>query len=335
MKIAVLSSVTSRTPPLKYGPSEQVASNIAEGLVEKGYDVTLFATGNSATKGKLSSICKRPFNEDPSVDPIVAECLHISHLMEQADNFDIIHNNFGFLPLAWSGLIKTPMVTTIHNYLSSKIIPVYKKYNNSVLYVSVSNAGRNPELDYTSTVYNGININEFIFSREPDDYLLFSGRIHPENGTREAIEIAIKAKRKLIISGIIQDQEYFNQRVHPHINNEDIVYAGDPDPPGKLKLLSQACALLYPVVSPAPFELSVVEAMACGTPVIAFNVGCMSELILHEKTGFLVSDADEAIEAVKNISSINRSQCTRWTSSMFSRQKMTEEYLKVYKKVPG
>ncbi len=335
MKIAILSPVISRTPPLKYGPAEQVASNIAEGLVEKGFDVTLFATGNSATKGKLSSICERPFDEDPSVDPIVAECLHISHLMEQADNFDIIHNNFGFLPLAWSRLIKTPMVTTIHGSLSSKIIPVYKKYNNSVHYVSISNSGRNPEIDYTATVYNGININEFIFSREPEDYLLFFGRIHPDSGTREAIEIAIKAKRKLIISGLIQDQEYFDRKVKPNINNEDILYAGNPDQPGKLKLLSQAFALLYPLVFPGSFEPSVVEAMACGTPVIAFNVGPMSEFILHEKTGFLVSDTDEAIEAVKKINSINRSQCTRWTSSMFSRQKMIEGYLKVYNKILG
>ena len=333
MRIAILSPVTWRTPPLKYGPWEQVASNIAEGLVEKGFEVTLFATGDSITKGELSSVCEHPYAEDSSIDPKVAECLHISHLMEQADNFDIIHNNFDFLPLTYSRLIKTPMVTTIHGFSSPKIIPVYKKYNNSTYYVSISNSDRNPELEYIATVYNGINIDEFIFSREPEDYLLFFGRIHRDKGTYEAIKIAKESKRKLIISGLIQDRKYFDQKVQPYINNNDIVYVGNSGPDERLKLLSKAYALLHPISFPEPFGLSVVEAMACGTPVIAFNLGSMSELILHGKTGFLVSNADEAIGAVDNVSSINRSSCSEWASSMFSRQKMIEGYLKVYKKI--
>jgi glycosyltransferase involved in cell wall biosynthesis len=335
MKIAILSPITWRTPPLKYGPWEQVASNIAEGLVEKGFEVTLFATGNSITQGELSSVCEHSCAEDSSIDPKVAECLHISHLMEQADNFDIIHNNFDFLPLTYSRLIKTPMVTTIHGFSSPKIIPVYKKYNSTTHYVSISNSDRNPELTYAATVYNGINIDDFIFSREPEDYLLFFGRIHPEKGTYEAIEIAKKSKRKLIISGLIQDQEYFDLKIQPYINNDDISYVGNSGPTERLKLLSQACALLHPICFPEPFGLSVVEAMACGTPVVAFNLGSMPELIIHEKTGFLVSNTEEAIEAVKNVSSINRGKCTEWASSMFSRQKMIEGYLKVYKKILG
>ena len=333
MRIAILSPITWRTPPLKYGPWEQIASNIAEGLVEKGFEVTLFATGNSITKGELSSVCEHSCAEDSSIDPKVAECLHISHLMEQAGDFDIIHNNFDFLPLTYSRLIKTPMVTTIHGFSSPKIIPVYKKYNGTTHYVSISNSDRNPELTYAATVYNGINIDEFIFSREPEDYLLFFGRIHPEKGTYEAIEIAKKSKRKLIISGLIQDQEYFNQKIQPYINNDDISYVGNSGPTERLKLLSRSCALLHPIRFPEPFGLSVVEAMACGTPVVAFNLGSMPELIIHEKTGFLVSNTEEAIEAVKNVSSINRSKCTEWASSMFSRQKMIEGYLKVYRKV--
>jgi glycosyltransferase involved in cell wall biosynthesis len=333
MKIAILSPITWRTPPLKYGPWEQVASNIAEGLVEKGFEVTLFATGNSITQGELSSVCEHSCAEDSNIDTKVAECLHISHLMEQANNFDIIHNNFDFLPLTYSRLIKTPMVTTIHGFSSPKIIPVYKKYNDTSHFVSISNSDRNHELTYDATVYNGINIDEFIFNREPEDYLLFFGRIHPEKGTYEAIEIANKSKRKLIISGLVQDEEYFKQKIQPYINNDDILYVGNSGPTERLKLLSQACALLHPISFPEPFGLSVVEAMACGTPVIAFNLGSMPELIIHEKTGFLVSNTEEAIEAVKNVSSINRSKCTEWASSMFSRQKMIEGYLKVYKTI--
>jgi glycosyltransferase involved in cell wall biosynthesis len=333
MKIAILSPITWRTPPLKYGPWEQVASNIAEGLIEKGFEVTLFATGNSITRGELSSVCEHSCAEDPSIDPKVAECLHVSHLMEQADYFDIIHNNLDFLPLTYSRLIKTPMVTTIHGFSSRRIIPVYKKYNITTHYVSISNSDRNPELTYAATIYNGINIDEFIFNREPEDYLLFFGRIHPEKGTYEAIKIAKKSNRKLIISGLIQDQEYFTQKIQPYINNDDILYVGNSGPTERLKLLSQACALLHPISFPEPFGLSVVEAMACGTPVIAFNLGSMPELIVHEKTGFLVSNIEEAIEAVGNVSSINRSKCTEWVSSMFSRQKMVEGYMKVYKKI--
>ena len=222
MKIAILSPIAWRTPPLKYGPWEQVASNIAEGLVEKGIEVTLFATGNSITKGKLQYVSKDSYCENPEIDPKVWECLHISNLMEQANQFDLIHNNFDFLPLTYSSLIKTPMLTTIHGFSSPKIIPVYKKYNKNNFYVSISNSDRSPELEYIATVYNGIKTNEFTFREHSKKYLLFFGRIHPEKGTYEAIQIAGKSGRKLIISGLIQDQEYFNNKVKPFINNDDI-----------------------------------------------------------------------------------------------------------------
>ena len=330
MKIAILSSIAWRTPPRKYGPWEQVSSNIAEGLVERGFEVTLFATGDSKTRGKLESICEHPYAEDPSIDPKVAECLHISHLMEQANDFDIIHNNFDFLPLTYSSLIKTPMVTTIHGFSSPKIIPVYKKYNSSSHYVAISNSDRSPELKYIATVYNGINIDEFIFVREPEDYLLFFGRIHHDKGVFESIQIAQRSKRKLIISGFIQDQEYFNTKVKPFINNDDIVYVGNSGPKQRLDLLGKACALLHPVNFNEPFGLSVVEAMACGTPVIAFRRGSMPEIVLHGKTGYLVKTVDEAVQAINVIDTINRNDCKEWVFSMFSRQKMTKEYLKVY-----
>ena len=148
MKIAILSPVAWRTPPRHYGPWEQIASNIAEGLVKKGLDVTLFATGDSITTGNLDAICERGYEEDRAQDAKVLECLHISNLMEKASSFDIIHNNFDFLPLTYSALIKTPIITTIHGFSSQKIIPVYKKYNASSHYVSISNADRSSELEY-------------------------------------------------------------------------------------------------------------------------------------------------------------------------------------------
>jgi glycosyltransferase involved in cell wall biosynthesis len=333
MKIAILSPIAWRTPPRKYGPWEQVSSNIAEGLVERGLDVTLFASGDSKTSGKLDSVIEQPYSEHPEVDPKVVECLHISHLMEQANHFDIIHNNFDFLPLTYSRLIKTPMVTTIHGFSSQKIIPVYKKYNNTSYYVSISNSDRSPELSYTATVYNGIDTREFSFNSESDNYLLFFSRIHPEKGVAEAIEIAKKSNRKLIISGLIQDQEYFANRVNPYIDGQEIIYVGNTGPVDRNKLLGSAFALLHPISFEEPFGLSVVEAMVCGTPVVAFNRGSMSELIVNGKTGFLVNNVEEAVEAVNSVEYIDRRACTEWASLNFSRKQMVDGYLEVYGKI--
>jgi len=333
MKIALLSPIAWRTPPLKYGPWEQVASNIAEGLIELGIEVTLFATGNSTTKAKLQFVSETAYAEDSTLDPKVWECLHISNVMEQAGNFDLIHNNFDFLPLTYSRLIKTPMITTIHGFSSRRIMPVYKKYNVDNFYVSISDSDRSKELDYIATVYNGINISEFSFCSDPKDYLLFFGRIHPDKGTYEAIQIALKAGRKLIISGLIQDENYFENKVKPFINDDSIVYVGNSGTKERDKLLGEAYALLHPISFEEPFGLSVAEAMLCGTPVIAFNKGSMPELIIDNKTGFLVNTIDEAVEAVNNIKSIDRVYCRKFASSKFSRQKMAEGYLEVYKKI--
>src|ERR1700744_2373178 len=332
MKVAILAPVAWRTPPRHYGPWEQVASNIAEGMVKKGVEVTLFATGDSITAGKLDAICEQGYEEDRTQDAKVLECLHISNLMEKAGQFDIIHNNFDFLPLTYSGLIKTPVITTIHGFSSQKIVPVYKKYNSIGHYVSISNADRSPELDYIATVYNGLNTQDFDFVEQPEDYLLYFGRIHHDKGTAEAISIAKKSKRKLLIAGIIQDEGYFKQKIEPELN-EQIQYIGHAGPEKRNALLGKALALLHPINFNEPFGMSVAEAMLCGTPVIAFNKGSMPELIEHEKTGFLVDDIDEAVEAVPQIGSINRSYCSDWAKSNFSSEKMVDDYYKLYERL--
>jgi len=176
MKVAVLAPICWRTPPRHYGPWEQVASNITEGLVRRGFDVTLFATGDSLTGAKLEYICKRPYEEDKSLDPKVWECLHIAHMMECAGQFDIIHNNYDFLPLTYSRLINTPMVTTIHGFSSPRIIPVFKEYNDHNYFVSISNADRSRQLEYVATVYNGINVNDFTLKEAVGEYLLYFGK---------------------------------------------------------------------------------------------------------------------------------------------------------------
>ncbi|MBK0380515.1 glycosyltransferase family 4 protein [Mucilaginibacter segetis] len=332
MKVAVLAPVAWRTPPRHYGPWEQVASNIAEGLLKLGANVTLFATGDSLTGGKLESVCSMGYEEDRTQDAKVLECLHISHLMEMADEFDIVHNNFDFLPLTYSGLIKTPVITTIHGFSSPRIIPVYKKYNDKGYYVSISNADRNPELDYMATVYNGLNTADFKFTEQPKDYLLYFGRIHHDKGTAEAIAIAKRSNRKLLIAGIIQDDSYWREKIEPELNDQ-IQYIGHAGPEKRNELLGNAIALLHPINFNEPFGMSVAEAMLCGTPVIAFNKGSMPELIQHQKTGFLVNTIDEAVTAVNDLNKINRKDCFEWANTQFSAEKMVADYYKLYRQI--
>ena len=334
MKIAVLAPICWRTPPRHYGPWEQVASNIAEGLVKRGFDVTLFATGDSLTRAKRGYICERPYEEDKALDPKVWECLHIAHLMERADQFDIIHNNYDFLPLTYSRLISTPMVTTIHGFSSPQIIPVFKEYNDDNYFVSISKADRCPELEYIATVYNGINVADFTLREAAGGYLLYFGRIHPDKGTYEAIQIAKRFKMRLIISGFIQDQRYYEEKVEPFLNDE-IVYVGNSGPEKRDTLLGNAYALLHPINFAEPFGLSVAESMLCGTPVVAFNKGSMPELIVQEKTGFLVDTVDEAVSVLKDVRQIDRTYCRNWAENNFSQEKMVADYIEVYRKIVG
>ncbi|WP_316841405.1 glycosyltransferase family 4 protein [Pedobacter gandavensis] len=329
MKIAVLAPVAWRTPPRHYGPWEQMASNLTEGLVSAGLEVTLFATGDSVTSGKLDAVIPEGYEENRNQDAKVVECLHISNLMEKAGDFDLIHNHYDFLPLTFSNLIQTPMITTIHGFSSEKIIPVYQKYNSAGHYVSISDANRHPDLQYLKTVYNGIDPSEFEFNDRPDDYLLFFGRIHPDKGTAEAIQIAIASNKRLVIAGIIQDQNYFNSRIAPFLN-ADIDFVGAAGPEMRNQLLKQALALVHPINFEEPFGLSVAESMICGTPVIAFNRGSMPELIKDQETGFLVDNVDEAALAVKKLKLIDRNTCREWALNQFSQETMVKDYIGLY-----
>lgn len=333
MKIAILSPVAWRTPPTHYGPWEQMASNVAEGLVKRGWSVTLFATANSLTGGNLQAICPEGYEENRELDAKVMECMHISLLMEQADEYAIIHNHFDFLPLTYSRLIRTPMVTTIHGFSSPKIIPVYRRYNDICHYVSISNADRSADLQYAATVYNGIHPGSFSYNDQPEDYLLFFGRIHPHKGTADAIDIARQTGHRLIIAGIVQDPVYFDEKVKPRIDGEQVRYIGPVGGYERDRLLGRAKALLHPIYFEEPFGLSVAEAMMCGTPVIAYNRGSMPELIRHGETGFLASGPGEAAAYVGALQDIDRHACREWALAQFSVQKMVDDYVKVYEQV--
>ena len=334
MKLAMLSPVAWRTPPRHYGPWERVVSLLSEGLIQKNIDLTLFAVGDSITQGKLHSIIPKGYEEDSQVNPKVCECLHISEVFEKASEFDLIHNNFDFLPLTYSRLVSTPVITTIHGFSSPTILPVYKKYNSSSYYVSISDADRSPELDYIATIHHGIDIENFTFNNEPKgDYLLFFGRIHHDKGAKEAIEIAKKSNKRLVIAGIIQDVSYFEKYVKPFLSSKNVEYIGSVGPEKRNEILRNALALLHPINFNEPFGLSVVEAMACGTPVIAFNKGSMPEIIQNNKNGFLVSNVEEAIKKVKIISEINRLECRKTVETQFTVDIMVNKYLNVYNQI--
>jgi glycosyltransferase involved in cell wall biosynthesis len=333
MRIAMLAPISWRVPPRHYGPWERVVSLLTEGLVARGLEVTLFATADSITKARLVSVCPRAYSEDPAIDPKVWECLHISAVFERAHEFDLIHNQFDFLPLTYSDLVQTPLVTTIHGFSSERIVPVYEKYNGRANYVAISNADRHPNLNYAATVYHGIPLEEFAIPEQRGDYLLFFGRIHHEKGTAEAIEVARRANRPLVIAGIIQDEDYFDRHVAPHIDGDQVRYIGSVGPQDRNGVLGGAFALLHLINFAEPFGLSMIEAMACGVPVIARGYGSVPEIVKHAETGFIVNTIDEAVDGLLQVEKLSPQSIRNYVAGKFSRERMVDEYIRVYEEV--
>jgi len=332
-RIAVLSPVAWRTPPRAYGAWETVAGNIAEGLVARGWkNVTLFATKESITSAKLQGWIEKGYEEDKSQVPLVSTCLHISKVMQRAGEFDLIHNNFDYLPLTYLPLIKTPMLTTIHGFSEPDILRVYHDHKDTY-YVSISDSDRDPGLPYLATVYNGIDLSNLTFRPEPGDKLVHYGRIHNDKGTHLAIEVAKKSGMDLIIAGIIQDQDYFDNLVKPHVNQSSIQFIGPVNPVQRDALLKQAYAVIHLNTIPERFGLVMAESMAAGVPVIAMDLGSCREVIADKQTGYLVKNVDGAVEAVGKLDRIDRKKCRQRVEENFTIDKMVEGYEKVYAEI--
>ena len=330
MRVAMLSSISWRTPPRAYGPWELVTSLLTEALVERGVDVTLFATLDSITRGKLDGIAPRGYSEDETLNPKVWEALHIAHLFERAGDFDLIHNQADFMPLALSRLTDTPIVTTIHGFSSPSILPMFQRYNDRSVYVSISDADRHPSLHYAATIHHGIRIDEFPFDPVGSEDLLFFGRFHPDKGAGEAVRAARAVGRKLVMAGIVQDADYFASEVAPFIDEGTIEYRGVLGGEERTRALGSARALLHLIGFEEPFGLSVIEAMACGTPVIAYRKGSMPELIVDGVTGFLVDSFDEAVAAIDRVGEIDRAACRQHVMRNFTVDRMADRYVQLY-----
>jgi glycosyltransferase involved in cell wall biosynthesis len=330
MRIAILSPVAWRTPPRQYGAWETVAGNIAEGLVSRGWDVTLFATGDSITRARLHAVIGRGYEEDRTVDPKVAEYLHISEVFEHAAEFDLIHSHYDFMALCFTRLVKTPVLTTIHGFSSPQIMPVYEKYRDGY-FVSISDSDRATGLNYLATVYNGIDLSLYPLQERGND-LIFLGRIHPDKGVHLAIEVAQRTGLPLLIAGIIQDRAYFQEQVEPHLN-QTIRYIGPVDVAGKNALFARARALVHLNTIPERFGLVLAEANAAGVPVIAMDLGSCREVIEDGRTGFVVSNVSEAVRALERTGAIDGETCRQRVQQHFSIDTMVDGYEKVYRKI--
>jgi len=305
---------------------------LTEGLVERGVDVTLFATADSITSARLRAVAPTGYSEDPSLDAKVWEALHIALLFEEAAEFDVIHNSFDFLPLAFTRLVDTPVVTTIHGFASDATLPVYLEYADRVNYVAISQADRHPALSYAATIHHGIDMTAFELGPGGGP-LVFLGRIHRDKGTATAIEVARQAGAPLVIAGIVQDAEYFEREVEPHLDGEEVSYIGPVDPARRQRLLGGARALLHLIDFEEPFGLSVVEAMACGTPVIAHARGSMREIVRHGINGFFVAGPAESLAAVTDVGRLDRASVRGSVVDRFDVSRMVDDYLTLYGRV--
>lgn len=327
----MLAPVAWRTPPQHYGPWERVAGLLADGLVARGVDVTLFATADSVTTARLEAVVPHPYAEDPTMDGRVWEALHVANALHRSSGFDLVHNHLDWLPLAFARSWAAPLVTTVHGFSGPGILRAYLAAASDL--VAISDSDRSPLLEYVATVHHGIDLTEIAFDPVGGDDLVVLGRIHPDKGTAEAIEIAARAERRLLICGIVQDERYFREAVLPFVDGDRVRYLGSVGPAERSAVLGGAAALLHPIHFDEPFGLSVVEAMAAGTPVVAFARGSMPEIIDDGVTGFSVRGVDDAVAVLDRATKLDRARIHAVAERRFGVERMVDEYLAVYERI--
>jgi glycosyltransferase involved in cell wall biosynthesis len=339
MRIAQIAPLWERVPPPAYGGIELIVGLLTDELVKRGHDVTLFASGDSITRAKLSSVHPQALRLDPNVRECgIYEMLQLAQVYERAGEFDLIHSHIGCSALPYTRLTKTPTVHTLHGIFTPDNQKMYG-YAKAQPYVSISDAQREPRLglNCVATVYNSIDVASHKFFPTPDTpaYLAFLGRISPEKGPKQAIEIAKATGIPLKMAGKIDpvDVEFFDREIKPLIDGEFIQFLGEADHQMKNNLMGRAIATLFPIQWREPFGLVTIESMAAGTPVIAMGLGAVPEILAHGYSGFICNNVAECIAAVSQIPSISRLACREYVEHNFGVDSMTNGYEAVYQKV--
>jgi len=355
LKIAVLASnlipippKPKDIPPQWSGAPEKIISQITEGLVKRGHKVFLFASGDSKTKARLISVVKKATFKDESLKKLGERFwVHSSFLdsllmakafeMVKRNHFDIIHSHFyNFLPaIFFTHFVKTPCVCTLHDFIGKTRKKILDEFKNSQYYISISNSQRKqlPNLNYVATIYHGVNLKKIPFGKKAENFLIFCGRIHPDKGVKEAIEVAKKVKKKILIFGSHGEDDYWKKDIKPRIDGRKVIYKGYVPEKEYFNFLKRAFCFIFPLQWEEPFGLTVIESMAVGTPVIALDRGSMSEIIKDGKTGFLTKTIEEMVEKLKDVKEINREDCRNWVKENFTVEKMVDHYEKVFYKI--
>ncbi len=338
MKIAQIAPIAERVPPKRYGGTERVVYALTEELIKRGHEVTLFASGDSQTSAKLESVYPRALREAKFKDIYGTNdltMLHIGQAYELQDEFDIIHDHQAPLSLPTANLASTPVVATMHGPFTSENRKIFEMLRSpNIVTVSQSQLYPLPNINHAGTVYNGLAMKDYPFSDEHDDYLLYVGRISIEKGVHYAVDVAQALDMRLIIAAKVEpiDRPYFKEYIEPRLSDR-IQWIGEVDETERNNLMSRARAFLHPVVFREPFGLTLIEAMACGCPVIAFNRGAIPELIKTGVTGYVVEDVEGMMDALHNIDAISRAACREHALTNFSVEKMADGYEAIYKRL--
>ena len=346
-KIAVIVPPFTTVPPPEQGGTERIAYEMIEGFVKKGYQVTLFGAGKYKGSAKFIQIFKKTITER-KIDttyieasrPLRIESAYLAKVMKKIikkdKEFDIIfnHSRGGYLLLPLSLYLKTPIVSIMHLPIFKEVADVLASYKKPNVVTISNNQRKNfKNVDYLATVYNGINLSEFNFCEKPKDYFLFMGALGEHKNPKDAILAAKKAKVKLILAGGKKREPYFSKEIKPLIDNKQIKYMGEVSDKKRVNLLKYTKALFFPVKWQEPFGLVMIEAMACGTPVIAYPNGAVKEVIKNKKTGFIVKNTAGIVKAIKNIDKIDRKECRKYVEKNFTVEKMVDDYEKIIKKL--
>lgn len=339
MKIAQFAPIWIPVPPTSYGGTEFVVSELTEGLLARGHDVTLFATGDSVTKARLVSPWPASLWRAKLSSPHAVWSLHFSNLLDLHEQFDIIHDHCTFYTAPFSRFLKPQIVSTLHSPLTPETHKVFDRYpNRNMHYVPISKDHKASAafLKNVEYIYNGIPVDRFPYNANPKDYLLWISKIVPQKGVLEAIKVAKLSGQKLIIAGNIVGEEnarFFKYEVQPLIDGDQITYVGEADFDTKAKLFKNAKALLCPFLRREPFGLVMVEALACGTPVIGYRTGSIPEIVEHGVTGYVVDNAEQMADAVAKIDKIDRAACRKRVEDNFSTTRMIDEYEALYRRI--